>query len=173
MTAEKRGSGAREVATALRVVAVTAAAVLLFACGAAASDERASSSSYEVSPESTSALPSKRLLVGTWREARENVLLRFHRDDTFKIGSQLATPFAIGTYALSGSMVRFRPVGPWCVDPWTWGVSVRKAAKRLGDELDVYFVTLACDEPRKTKWRFTRISYSPETTREAVMSQHA
>ena len=156
MTTEKRG-WAREVAS-LRLVAATAAGVLLFACGASASDERVSSSSHEAAPESTSVSPSKRLLVGTWREVREGVLLRFQRDGTFKIGNDLKTPFAIGTYTLSGSLVRFEPVGPFCLDPWVWKASVRDKPGRLEDELGVYFVTRACDVAKKTQWRFTRVS---------------
>ena len=152
MTTQKSGGWSQRVALALRLVTVSAAGVLLFAYTAAASDERAVSSTYEAAPESTSAPPSKRLLVGTWREAREGVLVRFQRDGTFKIGNQLATPFAIGTYTVSGSMVRFKPVGPWCLDPWVWKASVRGAA------LDVSFVTPACTEAKGTKWRFARIS---------------
>ena len=158
MTTEKRGGWAREVSTTLRLAAVTAAGALLFACGASASDQRASSSSYEAALESTSAPPSKRLLVGTWRERSEHVLLRFQRDGTFKIGSRLDTPFAIGTYTLSGSNVRFKPVGPWCLVPWVWKVSVRDKPGRLEDELGVYFVTRACDVAKKTQWRFTHVS---------------
>jgi len=158
MTTEKRGGWARGVATSLRLVAVTAAGVVLFACGASASDERASSSSYEAAPESTSVPPSTRLLVGTWREVREGVLLRFQRDGTFKIGNDLKTPFAIGTYTLSGRLVRFKPVGPFCLDPWVWKASLRDEAGRLRDALGVSFVTRACDVAKNTQWRFTRVA---------------
>ena len=158
MTTEKSSNWARAVATTLQLAAVALAGVLLFACGASANVELMSSSRHETSPDDTSARPSKRLLVGTWREVRENVLVRFQRDGTFKIGNQLSDPFAIGTYTLSGNLVRFKPVGPWCVDPWVWKASVRDAQRRLGNELDVYFVTRACDVAKKTKWQFTRIS---------------
>ena len=153
-----RGGWPRELAIALRLVAVTAAGVLLFACGASASVERASSSSYEAAPESPSVPPSRALLLGTWREVRENVLLRFQRNGTFKIGNDLKTPFAVGTYTLSGSTVRFKPVGPWCLEPWVWQASLRDEAGRIKDELGVYFVTRACDVAKKTKWRFARVS---------------
>ena len=152
MTTEKSCGWTQRVALAIQLAAVSVAGVLLFAYGAAASDEQALSSSYEAAPESTSAPPSKRLLVGTWREVREGVLVRFQRDDTFKIGNQLTAPFAIGTYTVSGSVVRFKPVGPWCLEPWVWRASVRGAA------LDVFFVTRACTEAKGTKWRFARIS---------------
>ena len=92
--------------------------------------------------------PSRRQLIGTWREVDGPTFVRFNRDGTFVVDTdKLDVPYyATGTYELAEDTIAFTSNGPDCADSWEWRVGIVKAGGRSEDELHIVFLDAGCNE---------------------------
>jgi hypothetical protein len=116
-------------------------------------------SNKHVQPEVDGALPKPRRLVGTWSQMGDRLLFRFSHDGTFAVDndSNLDEPYAAGTYAVVGRIIRFTSNGPGCADTWTWKAGITEQRDPLDDVLDIVIVRGGCGAATGTRWSFARI----------------
>jgi hypothetical protein len=120
--------------------------------------EASAGPTIEEQPAIRGRAPTRRDLVGLWAKVGESLVWRFGADGTFVFDrSDLANPYARGTWTPHGRTITLRTLGPRCVDRWRWRAGILKASDPLDDELDVVFVGEACGVLSGAKWTLARI----------------